>query len=143
MHSKKTVSDDYLKLFLISLFFGLTIFAWIDIIFDYQLSIANLFLISCLIFTTFYISAVFIISNEDGWKAFIPIYNIIVILKIVKKPKWLTILLFLPFANLIFIAWLTHQLAKKFNKGIEFTIGLLLLPIVFYPILANEKKIID
>jgi hypothetical protein len=96
-----------------------------------------------LIFTTFYISAVFIISNEDGWKAFIPIYNIIVILKIVKKPKWLTILLFLPFANLIFIAWLTHQLAKKFNKGIEFTIGLLLLPIVFYPILANEKKIID
>ena len=42
--------------------------------------------------------------------------------------------------NIIFSLFLTYRLAKVFGHGIGFTIGLLLLPIIFFPILAFGKS---
>ncbi len=45
--------------------------------------------------------ATFVKAGEPGWAAIVPIYNTVVMLKIVDKPLWWIILLFIPFVNII------------------------------------------
>lgn len=78
-------------------------------------------------------------AGKEGLAAFIPIYNLIVLLEIVEKPTWWIILLLIPFVNLIFAIWITNLLSKKFDKDEGFTIGLLILPVIFYPLLGLSK----
>lgn len=75
-------------------------------------------------------------AGQPGWAAIVPIYNIIVLLKIVGKPWWWIIGFMIPFVNFIVAIIVCVQLAKVFGKGIGFAIGLLLLGFIFYPILA-------
>ncbi len=76
-------------------------------------------------------------AGKPGWAAIIPIYNVLILLEIVGKPWWwLLIMMFIPIANIIFAIWTVNLLSKSFGQGVGFTIGLLLLPIVFYPILG-------
>lgn len=76
-------------------------------------------------------------AGKPGWAAIIPIYNTIVMIEIVGKPMWwIAILLIVPCANIIFAIWLMNLFAKSFGKSEGFTIGLLLFPFIFYPILG-------
>ncbi len=75
-------------------------------------------------------------AGKPGWAAIIPIYNLIVLLEIVGKPTWWVILLLLPCVNIIILIWVTNLLSKSFGQSEGFTVGLLLLGFVFYPILA-------
>jgi hypothetical protein len=75
-------------------------------------------------------------AGEPGWAAIIPIYNIVVMLKIVDKPIWWLILFLIPFVNIIAAILVTVALADKFGKGVGFAVGLIVLPIIFYPILG-------
>ncbi|HKB80002.1 MAG TPA: DUF5684 domain-containing protein [Thermoanaerobaculia bacterium] len=79
---------------------------------------------------------VFTKAGEPGWAAIVPIYNIIVLLKIVGRPLWWIVLMLIPFVNIIIAFVLAFDLAKRFGKGAGFGIGLIILPFVFYPILA-------
>ena len=78
-------------------------------------------------------------AGEEGWKCLIPIYNIIVLLKIVGKPWWWVLLMCIPGVNIIFAIWSHNLLSKSFGKDEGFTIGLIFLPYVFYPILGFGK----
>src|ERR1700761_4491986 len=75
-------------------------------------------------------------AGQPGWAAIVPIYNIIVMLKIVGKPLWWLIMFIIPGVNIIFAIWMLNMLSKSFGKDEGYTIGLLLLGIVFYPLLA-------
>lgn len=79
---------------------------------------------------------VFTKANQPGWACLVPIYNIYVMLKIAGKPGWWVILFFIPIVNLIISIIATIALAQKFGKGYGFVAGLILLPVVFYPILG-------
>jgi hypothetical protein len=79
---------------------------------------------------------IFAKAGKPGWASIIPIYNIIVMLQIVGKPLWWIILLFIPFVNLVIAIIVAIELAKVFGKGGGFAAGLILLPFIFYPILA-------
>ncbi len=80
---------------------------------------------------------IFTKAGKPGWAVIIPIYNIIVLLQIVGKPWWwLLLMLFVPLGNLIWGIWTLNLLSKSFGKGVGFTIGLLLLGIIFLPVLA-------
>ncbi len=83
-------------------------------------------------------------AGRPGWAVIIPFYNIIVLLDIIKKPWWwLLLMIFLtPVFGLgiIWMIWATNLLAKAFGKGVGFTLGLLFLPIIFYPILAFDSS---
>jgi Family of unknown function (DUF5684) len=79
---------------------------------------------------------VFVKAGEPGWAALIPIYNFLVLLKIAGKPMWWFILMLIPFVNLIIAIMVMVSLAKNFGKGVGFALGLILLPMVFYPMLA-------
>ncbi|MGZ7042198.1 MAG: DUF5684 domain-containing protein, partial [Thermoanaerobaculia bacterium] len=60
---------------------------------------------------------VFVKAGEPGWAAIVPIYNMIVLLKIAGKPLWWIILLFIPFVNFIIVILVYFALAKNFGKG--------------------------
>ncbi|MEA2042760.1 MAG: DUF5684 domain-containing protein, partial [Bacteroidota bacterium] len=75
-------------------------------------------------------------AGKPGWASIIPIYNLIVLLEIVGKPVWWFILYLIPIVNIIFLIWTINLLSKSFGKDEGFTIGLILLGVVFYPILG-------
>jgi hypothetical protein len=75
-------------------------------------------------------------AGQPGWAAIVPIYNIIVMLRIAGKPWWWIFLLLIPFVNIIFATLMTVGIARNFGKGIGFAIGLILLGFIFYPILG-------
>ena len=76
-------------------------------------------------------------SGQAGWKVLIPIFNIFIFTKIVDKPIWwLAIYLILPLGYILS----SIQVAKLFNKKLVFIVGLILLPIIFFPLLAFKKN---
>jgi len=79
---------------------------------------------------------VFTKAGQPGWASIIPIYNFIVILQIIGKPWWWIIGMIIPFVNFVVFIMLAIELARVFGKGIGYAIGLILLPFVFYPMLA-------
>ena len=79
---------------------------------------------------------IFTKAGQPGWASIIPIYNLIVLLKIAGKPLWFIILFFIPFANIVAAILVALAVAKNFGKSGGFVVGLILLPIIFYPILA-------
>jgi len=80
---------------------------------------------------------VFTKAGKPGWACIVPFYSTIVQLEIVGKPWWwLLVMMFVPVVNIVFAIWMTNLLAKSFGKSEGFTIGLIFLPIIFYPILG-------
>lgn len=79
---------------------------------------------------------IFTKAGKPGWAAIIPIYNFIVLLEIIGKPIWWLLMFLLPGVNLVFMIWMLNLLSKSFGKGAGFTIGMLLLPFIFYPVLG-------
>jgi hypothetical protein len=75
-------------------------------------------------------------AGEPGWAALIPIYNLFVMLKISGKPGWWVVLMLIPLVNIIVAIIATLALAKKFGQSGGFAVGMILLPFVFYPMLA-------
>lgn len=98
-------------------------------------------------------------AGQRRWAVLIPVYNMFVLLKIIRKPTWWIIFIILaivpplmsipdthPLTILITIIALTvwfimsYHLAKVFGRGIWFAIGLIILPWIFYPILGFGKS---
>jgi hypothetical protein len=82
---------------------------------------------------------IFVKANQPGWAAIIPIYNIYVLTQIVGRPAWWIVLFLIPCVNIVAAIMLALDLAKSFGKDIGFAIGMILLPIIFYPILGFGK----
>lgn len=83
---------------------------------------------------------VFTKAGKAGWAAFIPIYNIVVLLDIIGKPVWWIFLYLVPIVNVVFIIWTLNLLGRSFGRGEGFTIGLLMLPFIFFPILGFSRS---
>lgn len=92
------------------------------------------------IFKMIYSYKLFKKMGRKGWEGLIPIYNTIIKLQVLNIPIWMIILLFIPGINVALSVIISINMAKKFNKDILFTIGLIFAPIVFYPILAFGKS---
>jgi hypothetical protein len=75
-------------------------------------------------------------AGQPGWSCIIPFYNWYIMTKIIGKPGWWVLMYFIPIVNIIFLIWSINLLSKSFGKDEGFTVGLLLLGIIFYPILG-------
>lgn len=75
-------------------------------------------------------------AGQPGWTAIIPILNILVLLKVVKREWWWLLLMLIPCVN--FIVWIVIalDLAKAYGKGTGFAIGLIFLSFIFILILG-------
>lgn len=102
-------------------------------------SVGILFLVFWLAVIVFYIYVgwrIFEKADQPGWAAIIPIYNLVVVLRIIGRPMWWILLLLIPIINIFAAAIISIDLAKSFGKGTGFGIGLWLLGFIFGPILA-------
>jgi hypothetical protein len=84
--------------------------------------------------------AIFVKAGEPGWQALIPIWNTIVLLKIVGKPVWWIVLFLIPIVNIVFLVLTMHALSLSFGHGAGFTVGLIFLSLIFYYILAFDSS---
>ena len=75
-------------------------------------------------------------AGRPGWEGIIPIYNYYVILKIVGRPGWWLILYFIPVVNIVIGIIVLYELSKSYGKGGGFTVGLIFLSFIFFPILG-------
>ena len=79
-------------------------------------------------------------ANRKAWEAAIPIYNAVILMKIINRPKWWVILLFIPVINqLMFpIVWIETARSFGFNKRKD--TALVLLTLGFYLFFINYAK---
>lgn len=83
---------------------------------------------------------IFTKSGRPGWACIVPIYNLVVLMRIVDKPGWWWVLYILPIVNVVVAVVVTIALAKSFGKDGAYAAGLILLPLIFFPILAFGKS---
>ncbi|MEJ1237208.1 DUF4199 family protein [Chryseolinea sp. T2] len=79
-------------------------------------------------------------AGKDGWAALIPFYNTITLLDIVGKPVIWFLLMFIPIVNVVLGIWVINLLAKRFGKSDGFTVGMIFLPFIFYPLLGMSEE---
>ncbi|MFN0290572.1 DUF5684 domain-containing protein [Pedobacter helvus] len=75
-------------------------------------------------------------AGKPGWAAIIPIYNIYIMIEIVGKPTIWLLWLLIPCVNIVFMVWLYNLISKSYGKEEGFTVGLILLGFIFWPILG-------
>lgn len=83
---------------------------------------------------------IFVKAGKPGWACIVPIYNMIILLEIVNKPWWWLLLMLIPIVNIVMIIIVLNRLSKSFGKSEGFTVGLVLLGLIFFAILAFDKS---
>jgi hypothetical protein len=78
----------------------------------------------------------FVKAGEEGWKAIIPIWNTLVILRMVGREWWWILLMLIPIVGFVIWIIVCVDVARSFGRGGGFAVGLILLPIIFFPILG-------
>lgn len=84
---------------------------------------------------------VFVKAGEPGWASLVPIYNLVVLLKIAGKPLWWLVLLLIPFVNFIALILVGMGVAQNFGKGAGYGVGLGILAPIFYPMLGFSDAV--
>ena len=89
---------------------------------------------------------IFTKAGQAGWKCLIPIYNAVVLYKIIGISPWLLFVYLAPLipfvgtiASLVLVIFQDIYLAKSFGKSTGFTVGLIFLTPIFYIILGFGK----
>ena len=79
----------------------------------------------------------YIKAGRQAWEAFIPLYNGIVLMKIINRPWWWIILLFLPVVNLIMLPVVWVETARSFGKNTQVDTFLAVITLGFYNFYLN------
>ncbi|MBT8271726.1 MAG: signal peptidase I, partial [Bacteroidia bacterium] len=74
----------------------------------------------------------YIKAGRQAWEAFLPVYNGFIFMKVINRPWWWLILLFLPIINLIMIPVLWVETARSFGKNSVTDTALAILTLGFY-----------
>ena len=79
-------------------------------------------------------------ANKGEKTARLPIINLFTLLEISDMSSFWGILFFVPIVNMIVLMVMSYKLGTVFNTTEGFKWGLVLLPIVFYPMLFSSDK---
>ena len=79
---------------------------------------------------------VFTKAGEPGWAAIIPIYNTLVLLRVVGRPWWWILLMLIPVLDFVLVIIVFLDLAKSYGKGVGFGVLSIFFPYVCIPILG-------
>ena len=66
-------------------------------------------------------------AGRKSWEAIVPVYNAIVLMQIIRRPKWWVILLFVPIINLMMFPVIWVETLRSFgrNRSIDTILGIL------------------
>ncbi|MEN8765171.1 MAG: signal peptidase I [Wenyingzhuangia sp.] len=76
-------------------------------------------------------------AGRKSWEALIPVYNAVVLMKIINRPKWWVILLFIPVINLLIFPVIWVEIARSFRKFDTKDTWLAILSLGFYNFYLN------
>ena len=82
-------------------------------------------------------------AGRKAWEAAVPIYNGIVLMQIINRPKWWIILLFIPIVNLLMfpVIWIETIRTFGFYKKLESLLAIVTLGLyIFYINYATDAK---
>ena len=79
----------------------------------------------------------YIKAGRKAWEAFVPVYNGVVLMKIINRPWWWVILLFLPIVNLIMLMVVWVETARSFGKNTYLDTFLAIVTLGFYNFYLN------
>ena len=79
-------------------------------------------------------------AGRKSWEAAIPVYNSIVLMKIINRPTWWTILLFIPIINLIMIPVVWVETIRSFGKNTSLDTVLVLFTFGLYIAYINYTQ---
>ena len=82
----------------------------------------------------------YVLAGRKFWEALLPIYNGIILLKIIKRPTWWIFLLFVPVINLIMFAAIWVETVKSFGKKSNLSVFLVIISLGFYIYILNYSK---
>jgi hypothetical protein len=75
-------------------------------------------------------------AGEAGWKAIVPIWSIVVLLRIVGRPRWWLVLFLIPLVDVVAGIVVSLDLARCFGRGEGFGAGLAIVPALFWILLG-------
>ncbi|WP_299274319.1 signal peptidase I [uncultured Psychroserpens sp.] len=76
-------------------------------------------------------------AGRKAWEAFVPVYNAVVLMKIINRPRWWTFLLFVPIVNLIMLPVVWVETARSFGKNQYIDTFLAVITLGFYNYYLN------
>ncbi|RBN50200.1 signal peptidase I [Flavobacterium psychrolimnae] len=79
-------------------------------------------------------------AGRKKWEAAVPVYNAIVLMKIIGRPSWWTILLFIPIINLIIFPVVWVETLRSFGKRSGLDTFLVLITLGFYLYYINYTQ---
>ena len=79
-------------------------------------------------------------AGRNSWEAAVPIYNAIILMKIINRPTWWTILLFIPVINLIMIPVVWVETIRSFGRNSSTDTVLVLITLGFYIFYINYTQ---
>jgi hypothetical protein len=78
-------------------------------------------------------------AGVAGWASLIPIYSSIKRSEIAGRPPWWGLLFYVPFLNIVFTLIVDLSLAKRFEHGLLFGLGVFVLPLLTVPYMAFSE----
>jgi len=79
-------------------------------------------------------------AGRKAWEAIVPIYNAIVLMQIINRPKWWVILLFIPIINLLMFPIVWVETIRSFGKNTTKDSFLVVLTLGFYIYYVNYME---
>ena len=76
-------------------------------------------------------------AGHKAWEAFVPVYNGVILMKIVNRPWWYVVLLFVPIVNLIMFPVIWVETARSFGKNTYLDTFLSVISLGFYNYYLN------
>ena len=76
-------------------------------------------------------------AGRQVWEAAIPVYNAIVLMQIIRRPKWWVILLFIPIINLLMFPVIWVETIRSFGRKSFVETWLVILTLGFYTYYVN------
>jgi signal peptidase I len=83
----------------------------------------------------------YVAAGRKAWEAGIPIYNAIVLMKIINRPTWYTVLLFVPVVNLIMFPVIWVETLRSFGKNttLDTVLGIATFGLYIYYVNYTQK----
>ncbi len=76
-------------------------------------------------------------AGRKAWEAAIPIYNAVILMKIINRPTWWTVLLFIPIVNLFMFPVVWVETIRSFKKNTTADTFLVIFTLGFYIYYVN------
>ena len=80
-------------------------------------------------------------AGRKSWEALIPVYNAVVLMEIIRRPKWWVVLLFIPIINLMIfpVVWVETLRSFGKNSSLDTALGILTFGLYTYTINYSDN----